>query len=641
MKDPRNPFRMRASEQIASEATFLRLFGPGALDFVPQDALDRRPWVIRSAPGGGKTSLLRVFTPSCLVTLNASKSNDEFKELYSRMRDLGAIDESGPRVLAVIVSCMKNYAPLEDFARDEMQAERLFFAMLNSRIVLAFIQGALTMRTLDYPSSISRISVNLGTDTARKLNLPEECSGTTVYEWARMIETSIATALDSLDFEPPTIAGFDGLLVLEGLSPEGIKIDGTPVSQKLLVMFDDVHKLAPNQRKRLGQTLTGDRNGLPAWIAERLEALSIDELLENGSRPERDFDEPAPTLENYWRKHNARFEKTVLNIADKRVREARAVEIDSFIGCVDSNLEIPQYQAQLEHALSTVSDRVRAKFGQDPRFLEWVPTIQRADAELAQQLVQWRTLEILLSRPPKKQLSLGIPFPDQDVPKAEENASIRSAAELFLAVEFGLPYYYGFSRVASLASCNYEQFLALSGDLFEEASSAAIVGKNHQLSAERQDRILKKAAGIWWKEDLLRAIPMRTEVRAFIESLGRFAVWETRKGNAPYAPGVTGIGLTMAERDRLCDPEILKTRPDLHLLASIISLCLAYNIMDAQLDRSQNYERRMILYLNRLLCAHFELPLQYGGWRPKKPEELVKWIKDGFRVPNSEEDRLI
>ena len=32
MRDPRNPFRMRASEQIASDTTFLRLFGSGVLD---------------------------------------------------------------------------------------------------------------------------------------------------------------------------------------------------------------------------------------------------------------------------------------------------------------------------------------------------------------------------------------------------------------------------------------------------------------------------------------------------------------------------------------------------------------------------------------------------------------------------------
>jgi len=37
------------------------------------------------------------------------------------------------------------------------------------------------------------------------------------------------------------------------------------------------------------------------------------------------------------------------------------------------------------------------------------------------------------------------------------------------------------------------------------------------------------------------------------------------------------------------------------------------------------------LYLNRLLCVYFGLPLQYGGWRPKKIDELSKWIEPGYQ----------
>ena len=39
----------------------------------------------------------------------------------------------------------------------------------------------------------------------------------------------------------------------------------------------------------------------------------------------------------------------------------------------------------------------------------------------------------------------------------------------------------------------------------------------------------------------------------------------------------------------------------------------------------------MILYLNRWLCLHFGLPLQYGGWRPLKLDELVKYVNQNAR----------
>src|SRR5690348_10251632 len=98
MREPRNPFRLRASEHIESDATFVRLFGPGVLELLPPAAGLGNVRVIRSAPGGGKTSLMRLFTPGALLTLHAYRTRDDCKELYQRMRDLGAVSEAGPQV---------------------------------------------------------------------------------------------------------------------------------------------------------------------------------------------------------------------------------------------------------------------------------------------------------------------------------------------------------------------------------------------------------------------------------------------------------------------------------------------------------------------------------------------------------------
>ena len=40
----------------------------------------------------------------------------------------------------------------------------------------------------------------------------------------------------------------------------------------------------------------------------------------------------------------------------------------------------------------------------------------------------------------------------------------------------------------------------------------------------------------------------------------------------------------------------------------------------------------MILYMNRLLCLYFGLPLQYGGWRPLNLDRLNKFV----RLPKQE-----
>ena len=87
----------------------------------------------------------------------------------------------------------------------------------------------------------------------------------------------------------------------------------------------------------------------------------------------------------------------------------------------------------------------------------------------------------------------------------------------------------------------------------------------------------------------------------------------------------------MAEKDQLCDEEFISRRPDLGKLSKVIGICLAHNILEVDMYHSQGYEERMVLYLNRLLCSYFDLPLQFGGWRAQSPRELTRWIIEGFR----------
>ena len=128
MRNPRNPFRMRVSEKIASDTTFLRLFGSGVLDLIPEEDTLSQPQIFRSAPGGGKTSMLRVFTPSILVNLHANRRSKEHKDLYAKLKGLGVVGDSGPKLLGVMLSCGKNYAALDDLLW--MLAKRKGFSML-------------------------------------------------------------------------------------------------------------------------------------------------------------------------------------------------------------------------------------------------------------------------------------------------------------------------------------------------------------------------------------------------------------------------------------------------------------------------------------------------------------------------------
>ena len=47
----------------------------------------------------------------------------------------------------------------------------------------------------------------------------------------------------------------------------------------------------------------------------------------------------------------------------------------------------------------------------------------------------------------------------------------------------------------------------------------------------------------------------------------------------------------------------------------------------------------MVLYLNRMFCVYFDLPLEYGGFREKSLDELTGWINGGSRDTTRKEGR--
>ena len=53
----------------------------------------------------------------------------------------------------------------------------------------------------------------------------------------------------------------------------------------------------------------------------------------------------------------------------------------------------------------------------------------------------------------------------------------------------------------------------------------------------------------------------------------------------------------------------------------------ARNILNADLDYSVKNNRYMVLYLNRLLCPRFGLPLGFGGFKERRLQAMVGWIQ--------------
>jgi hypothetical protein len=179
-----------------------------------------------------------------------------------------------------------------------------------------------------------------------------------------------------------------------------------------------------------------------------------------------------------------------------------------------------------------------------------------------------------------------------------------------------------------LSSSNADQFVELAGDLFEELTAKTAVrrGGDSILSAERQHIILKQAAERRW-EGIPRRVPRGYEARRFLEALGAFCASQTYRRSAPYPPGVTGFGITMQDRARLIDGG--RDGGAFADLRAMLAALVSQNLLEPTLDHKNKGESLIIFNLNRVLCAHFDLPLGYGGWRKRTLKELTEWHARG------------
>lgn len=635
MRELRNPFRLRASENIESDETFVRLFSPEVLDMLSNPDVWERPQIIRSAPGGGKTSLLRLFTPSSLLTIHAHRTREYAKDLFRRLDSLGAMDENGPIIVGVFLGCGHSFATLEDLDIDDGRKRRLFLSLLNARIVLATLRGILDLRQKD-TSYLTSISLERNSTTPDPPSSLKEFTGTALFEWAQEVERTICEALDSfLPLSEQQLPGHDSLIALSMLGTSKVLFDGTSVAQRILIMLDDIHLLSPKQREWLLSVVINLRSSVSIWLAERMEALTVDELLSPGSPQGRDVDDPID-IEKYWSNGSRmiKFEKMVSSIADRRTRDTKAVDIGCFADCLQDTLDGDEWVATYISGIKTVSARVNERVGRNSKFDAWISERVSASGTPRERLLGWRTLEILIEREfNKTQQTLDFFVYDTSELAQKESSGVRAAAELFVAREFNLPYYYGLTRLASIASSNIEQFLWLSGDIFEECISAYLLRKSTHLMPKIQERILRKSIKAVWKE-LPQRVRHGTQVMRLLESIGALAQWETEKPTAPYPPGVTGVAISMYERDKLKTALLKGSDKQLILLGEVIASCIAHNLIEIRLNQKCKGQYWMVMYLNRMLCVHFGLPLQYGGWREKRLTDLQGWLTKGFVQPN-------
>jgi hypothetical protein len=391
-------------------------------------------------------------------------------------------------------------------------------------------------------------------------------------------------------------------------------------------MIDNIQRLTKTQRDNLFDAFVNLRVPIGVWLAERLEALTTKELF--GAEIGREYGEPIK-LEEFWRREGNKYEQMIANIADRRAKLNPDIQMGPFETCLPNSLDGVEWKEKFKKAIDIVSKRIQEKTRNTTRYQKWIHKCETFEGTPREKAVDWRVLEIKIERDKKKaqRQLVDSPLPEKEL-ELKMEAATREAAELFLAREFHFPHYFGFQHLVKLSTSNIEQFLVFASDLFEEVISAKLLKQSTSLSPGRQEDILMKAAKQLW-DTIPFSAPNGREIVRLLEGIRTTCLVETEKPSAPYAPGVTGIAVSMRDREHLIDSHYLETHLELANLSGVLSACISNNYLLMYTDMRQGPKGGntwMILYLNRWLCLHFGLPLQYGGWRPLKLEELVKYV---------------
>ncbi|MEZ4945114.1 MAG: hypothetical protein R2804_06275 [Cyclobacteriaceae bacterium] len=639
MRVDTNPFFSRASQFIEQDDKFIKLFSPEILNLLKSD--DSNVWgpvkILRSSPGGGKTTLLKIFSSKILRNIKDQSSHDAHKkEIFDVLKELGAYDQAGNMAVAgSLLSFSNEYVSLEYLSINDSFKLRLFFSLLNTRIILSILQSICIVRDMKFPEDLNKIHIDVDKSSALPSSIRDLNSGMQFYDWACKLEQRICQEIDSIhEISIDFLEGSDHLFSLDLFAPANIKIENSRVIDKVLVMLDDVHNLTGSQRSHLMSGIIDKRHLVNTWISERLKALTVDEIFSEGSKEGRD--NSTIQLESFWAKRHNAFEKFARSVANRRVATVFE-DRDDFSSFLSTSLG-PDTKQIISKALEMVKKNIDQSYGDDERYKQWINAKEQfvGDNEL-DKLVEWRSLEILIYRDKNKgqggqgTLELDI-LKDEDL-EEQDGSDVKNAAHLFLNEEYKIPYYYGMKSICRLASFNIEQFLFIAGSLFEDVLTSSIkriVNPNIKLeiSPLRQEDIIKKTVNKKKYNDVLNI----SEIKNFLDSIGEFCRSETYVPNAWNSPGINGIAITMKERSLLRSTVLNDPNHIYYKLTKCLSTCFTNNLLEFKLDYKCKGKLWMIIYINKIYCVKYNLPLGNGKFRERNLKTLLGWFNNGFKA---------
>ena len=643
-----NPFLYRAADarrgSLSETRRFVNLFGVPALALIQKRIQNiwNIPVILLSAPGAGKSSLMRIFsTKSTQYISQTAASGGNQKALSNWMEDLEAFKDGKPYALGIWLRMSDEYH-FPDQGNDQHQ-NGFFCALLNSRILLSALIGICDWEELNINKDLSQIELTLKPNTKSITTKAwarwGSGNGKKLYNKMADLEAQLCDMIDDPFWEGNrSDLSHPGLWSLDLLANIEIRINNKPFRFRPLVMLDDVHELTAGQSKYILNLSVSRQVSIPFWISLRKHALGLESILtkqiDKGVEAGRDY-EPIDLDDN--QRNRSDFKKLALEISKLRVNDV-ASQIGTlshaFIDFISDNNSDKIFLSNLnEKVVEEIKERIIKSAGSElKRYIELIDEVENGQYKTHEKCRKLRNLEVFIRREVAKPQRY-FDFHKLDIidfQKHQNKKKYGNVEELFLAIEYKLPYYFGASRLFTLSSKNILQFLRLAGGLFEEIMVAISLGRDREsfLSPKRQHAIISKI-GKNFLDEIPISVRYGNEVFRMVHVVGDMCRHETYRPTAPYDPGVTGIAITMHDLDVLVKKAKIGDE-DYLTLYRVIESAVAHNIFHPTINYKCKNKNFLVLYLNRLLCVPFKLPLQKGGFREQTLTTLIKWLKTGY-----------
>lgn len=611
-----NPFSIRASERIFSIDTFLDMLSAEPLTSMESLHKDGKLWnnvtYIQSSPGGGKTTLLRMFSTEAIQRISLPKH-----KLYNtKLKSLDVKSDEVIKRLAVYVLLSRDYGYIEDEFENKYCQSGVFYALLNTRIMAAIVKTILSYTQVLYKNR-REISFHPSKYQERFVGLDLPCSLDVLMEWIADRERKICDGIGGFVGDTSSVIMDSNLFVFEAITPSCFVRNEECLGGDFIFQLDDVHKLTRSQQELLSSSLVETRRNSTIWLAERLESISATEMLNKNNKEGRDFNKiQLDGNEDNSRRYRVMIETIAENRAKFSMTELSL--INSLRDCPYANQFSKLYNKASERYVKEIS-----KLDVPEIYSEWKDWLLKLPGG-EEKAVLCRAFLIYLNRQIKTGEVLALFNFPQEICAPTLLPIVNQGASSLVTLENKIPMYYGFSTLIDISTHNVEQFLSFAEKMFSFLLAQRVQNDaDVVLDVYEQDRIIKDISKEKYSQIL--SLPNGVVIQRFVECLVKFCKKETFSPAFSYR-FVSGFAISQ-EHDLRKGIQWYEEAQNMKL-AELLRDCVAFNILEQDITtQGAAGQKWTVFYLSRWICVACGLALNKGGWRKLGINTLNNWLK--------------